>query len=61
MSLALPTQMFSGAYGSAMLYTWPRVILFQPSIPSALREKVDFITAPGITPQASIGGGPPKW
>lgn len=42
---------FSGSFGSAFLYfTVPRVILFRPDHdPRVLVEKVDFISAPGVS------------
>ncbi len=52
---------FPGSYGSAFLYFHvPRVILFrQEHTPRVLVEKVDFISAPGISPpEIHRPGGP---
>jgi glutaconate CoA-transferase subunit B len=58
-----PQVRLPGAYGSAMLYYMAhRVILFRPEhTKRTFVEKVDFVTAPGITPaNVHREGGPAK-
>lgn len=58
-----PTLRLPGAFGSAMIYYMAhRVILFRlEHTRRTLVEKVDFITAPGVTPQSvHREGGPTK-
>jgi glutaconate CoA-transferase subunit B len=51
----------AGAYGSAMLYYMAhRVILFRPDHTSrTFVERVDFVTAPGVTPERVYREGGP--
>jgi glutaconate CoA-transferase subunit B len=56
-----PKMRLPGAYGSAMLYYMAhRVILFRTEhTPRSFVEKVDFVTAPGVTPaNVHREGGP---
>jgi glutaconate CoA-transferase, subunit B len=56
-----PTVRMAGAYGSAMLYYMAhRVILFRPDhTRRTFVEQVDFVTAPGSTPQNVYREGGP--
>ena len=58
---AHPTARFSGAYGSAYLYFMvPRIILFRlEHSRRTLVEKVDFVSAPGISPPHVFRRGGP--
>ncbi len=59
-----PSVRMAGAYGSAMLYYMAhRVILFRPDHTSrTFVERVDFVTAPGVTPSVCIAReGRPLW
>jgi glutaconate CoA-transferase, subunit B len=56
-----PSVRMAGAYGSAMLYYMAhRVILFRPDhTRRTFVEKVDFVTAPGSTPESVYREGAP--
>jgi glutaconate CoA-transferase subunit B len=56
-----PSVRMAGAYGSAMLYYMAhRVILFRPDhTPRTFVERVDFVTAPGLTPETVYREGGP--
>jgi len=56
------TKRFPGSFGSALMYfAVPRVILFREEhSPRTLVEKVDFISAPGVSPPEVWRRGGPK-
>lgn len=56
-----PTRRFAGSYGSAYLYSLvPRVILFREEhSPRVLVERVDFVSAAGVSPPNEYRPGGP--